>query len=1271
MKALRLSLYLVAGTLLLLLALFGLFGVWSGASSSLATTLTQFARYLPEGQTLEVKEVEGTLRDGGHIGWLRWRRGELSVEAFDVRVAWALRSLLDGDLRFGQLDVRLLRIEDGRASSAPTVPTDLRLPIRVDLPFSVAGLEWTGPPAVRLAELNGHYIFDGQQHLLDLDQVGIAEGIYRVRGSLQAQGPLALQLRLDGSVQSALPASDRRVTVRAQAEIAGALAGRDATLTLQARLQPESRRAPGTTMQADITARIQPWQAQAVTQADARWQALDLSALWPRAPRTGLNGQTTVIPAGDGWRARITLDNTLMGPWNQQRLPLRELDASLIFAAGQWTLESLQASVAGGRVEARGQFARTAGGVDVHWQGNARAQRINPAALDTRLAATVLDGQANARQTPSGVAFEASLQAGANKPGAPGSRITRTLDGLRLRSVLATGLWQSPLLKLDKFEVRTDDAQLNGRLNLDTAGKGVEGSVALNLPGASVSVQGQISSSSGQGALNLSVSDAGQTMHWLRRWPDMAASLGELAVRGTAELAGRWQGGWRKQGQALQLQARLRLPRLELGSDSSSDAPWRLRETQLELDGSLHALKLTLSAQAENGGRRLALQARGEAGWLGEGQWQAGVDAAQLSLQDSQRPDLWTLQLSERLRLDGKQADAASRVNLAGGAARLSGPVPGTATLSWQPAFWSRQGTGGSARTKWQSQGRLQGLPLAWLETLGQTRVANLGLRGNLLFDGSWDAAGGDRQRLRAALERSSGDLQLQGADADSALLRAGARVARIGISVDDGELTASLLWDSEHAGRLQADAGTRLQWKDGAWRWPLDAPLRGTVSTQLPPISAWSLLAPPGWRLRGTLDAQATLAGTRGAPQWRGTLQARDVAVRSVADGIDFSQGTLKASLEGQRLEIQELTLRGAGGGNGGLLSVTGAVDWLPAGTPVTPALSRLSMRLEGRAQALRVSARADRRLVVSGQLTAQLTEARLDLRGALKADQALFILPEDTVPQLGEDVRVRGPAATSGAATSTPASGPPGVRVRTSVAVSLDPGPDFQVRGRGLLTRLAGSLELRSAAERGLQPRLSGELRTVRGSYKAYGQQLDIEEGVLRFFGPYDNPALEILAIRPNLQQRVGVQISGTALSPVLRLYAEPDLPEAEKLSWLVLGRAAASGGAEAALLQQAALALLGRQGQGLSGGLAQALGLDELSVRGLASSTEGGATAATVTLGKRVSRDFYVAYERSLAGTLGTFFIFYDLSRRFTLRAQTGEQSAVDLIFTLRYD
>jgi translocation and assembly module TamB len=206
-----------------------------------------------------------------------------------------------------------------------------------------------------------------------------------------------------------------------------------------------------------------------------------------------------------------------------------------------------------------------------------------------------------------------------------------------------------------------------------------------------------------------------------------------------------------------------------------------------------------------------------------------------------------------------------------------------------------------------------------------------------------------------------------------------------------------------------------------------------------------------------------------------------------------------------------------------------------------------------------------------------------------------------------------------------------------------------------------------------RELAPRLTGELHTVNGTYRAYGQRLNIEEGTLRFSGAYDNPALDIRALRPNLTQEVGVQISGTAQLPVVRLYSDPDMPDADKLSWLVLGHAGSNGGAETAMLQQAAMALLAGNGKAPVEGLINAFGLDEVSLGRAATTNLDGSTGteATVKLGKRISRDFYVAYESSLAGAMGTFYVFYDLSRRFTLRGQSGAQNAVDLIFTTRYD
>jgi translocation and assembly module TamB len=568
----------------------------------------------------------------------------------------------------------------------------------------------------------------------------------------------------------------------------------------------------------------------------------------------------------------------------------------------------------------------------------------------------------------------------------------------------------------------------------------------------------------------------------------------------------------------------------------------------------------------------------------------------------------------------------------------------------------------------------LQGLPLAWLDQLGNSAMSRMGLSGDLLFGGQWQASSAESLQLRASFERSSGDLLLQTNDARGGSLRAGLKEAQLLVTAEGDRLTASLRWDSLHAGQAQADFSTRLLRQGDAWTWPQDAPLTGKLRAKLPPLVDWARLAPPGWRLRGTLEASADLSGTRGAPKWHGSVLGQELAVSSVADGIDFSKGTLRANIEGQRLEIVDFLIGGAGAKDPGLLSVKGMVEWLPPTGPTPAVSSRLRMVLDMQADSLRVSAAADRRLVLSGQLNARLANARLSVRGALKADQALFVLPEDTAPTLGDDVVVRSknPAPTRSTQASMPAAGAL-LGLTPDILLSLDLGDRFRVRGQGLSTRLGGKIELHSGVDNAGVPRLTGELRTLSGSYKAYGQNLTIEEGVLRFDGAYDNPTLDILAIRPNLQQRVGVRISGKALSPVVQLYADPDLPEAEKLSWLVLGRSAANGGSEAALLQQAALSLLGDKGKGPSGGLARSLGFDELSIGSSAngSATGSNATDTTVTLGKHLARNFYVAYEHGLSSAVGTFYIFYELSRQFTVRAQTGEKSAVDLIFTLRYD
>ena len=69
---LRVLVWLLLGLLALVLAVAGAVWWWAGSSTSLALALARAAQYLPAEQKLESRDVTGSLRTGGSIGWLRW-----------------------------------------------------------------------------------------------------------------------------------------------------------------------------------------------------------------------------------------------------------------------------------------------------------------------------------------------------------------------------------------------------------------------------------------------------------------------------------------------------------------------------------------------------------------------------------------------------------------------------------------------------------------------------------------------------------------------------------------------------------------------------------------------------------------------------------------------------------------------------------------------------------------------------------------------------------------------------------------------------------------------------------------------------------------------------------------------------------------------------------------------------------------------------------------------------------------------------------------------
>jgi translocation and assembly module TamB len=57
--------------------------------------------------------------------------------------------------------------------------------------------------------------------------------------------------------------------------------------------------------------------------------------------------------------------------------------------------------------------------------------------------------------------------------------------------------------------------------------------------------------------------------------------------------------------------------------------------------------------------------------------------------------------------------------------------------------------------------------------------------------------------------------------------------------------------------------------------------------------------------------------------------------------------------------------------------------------------------------------------------------------------------------------------------------------------------------------------------------------------------------------------------------------------------------------------------------------------------------------------------------ISLGKQLSRRWYVGYERGVNATNGTWQLIYRIAQRFTLRAQSGLENSLDLIWVWRLE
>ncbi|WP_354682096.1 translocation/assembly module TamB domain-containing protein [Cupriavidus necator] len=1261
----------------------------------------------------------GTVAHGLRLRDVVFVSGQTRVAVDRVDGRWALswqpRRLHVEWLRIGKAEVRLGPSEP--STEPMQKPTSLELPLAIDVDTltldRLSLLQGTAPTAEPMVfgNLSGALHSDGQGHRVSLDKLETPYGKLAANAQLGARAPFALSAEalLEASWQKEdfavnVTANGTLEALRAELQANGerihARAGVDLTpfgkvsfthlLVDGERINPRlfSPSAP----QANLTvhAELRPVNGAGAATAPAGAASVPAASAPSAAPVPAASLPAASAPAAAPTPAPlavagdIEIRNLEPGLLDKERLPVQSVRAHVELSEMSQAISELRVALLGkAEITGGGTLRGGRGGFDLD------VHRLDPAALHGSLTRASLSGPVVVRMEPGRQSLALDLSGAALKLFADANIDAEAVTLSTLRAAVGPGVLtaegklglkdKQPFSfkgKLAAFDPSRLAKVAAGRINADFTATGEiapELGVALDfavheseyagLPmtgGGKVRLAGErllpseasLSMAGNQANLRGSFGARGDALKLAVDAPQLERL--KFGVGGKLKLDATITGTLKKPEVVADYNAQA----LEVGPHNVATASGRA-EVRGGLDGplsvqlaarnyrgpqaSLSTLDATLNGTQANhvfdlkaagslNRRPLQLALSGQGAWKGKDGWNGTIR----TLEERSTVNLRLVAPTQLLVADQHVRLGATRLLL------------DRATLTIDNLDWDH----GRIR----SAGRLDGLQVGHVLELMETVTGEKPpVRSDLVIDGRWNLALAETASGFAEVRRRSGDLSVNAGRGFTTLglgetsLRADAGGNRI--AVRGGMVSGRI-------GKVVVDASAGLVQEQGLQTVGPASTLGGTVTIDVPRLKSLEALTGPQYAFDGRMAAALRLAGTVGAPLLTGTVNGDNLAVTLYDQGLRLTDGTVRVVLDQNTVELKHVEFHG---GDGKLVA-TGNVK-----------LGEADPNLTGKiiAEKLQLFASPERTLVLSGDATIANENKQIVIRGEFRVDRGLFDLPKAGAPVLGDDVvvvRRKDQRAVKTAATPSPES-KPASRFSPLIDLTVDLGNNFRFRGAGADLLLAGQMGVKSEP---LTPmKATGTVRVTDGTYEAFGRRLNIERGIINFNGPIDNPNMNIRAMRRNQEVEAGVEVTGTVRLPRVRLVSEPNVPDEDKLSWLMFGYGAESTGAgqqrqlSGSALGGAALGLIGgRAGKGI----VSHFGIDEFSI---GPSTAGLNDQQVVSMGKAITERMSVGYEQSLTSASNVVKLTWQFSRRWSLIAKGGSINGLSVLFNRRFD
>lgn len=532
----------------------------------------------------------------------------------------------------------------------------------------------------------------------------------------------------------------------------------------------------------------------------------------------------------------------------------------------------------------------------------------------------------------------------------------------------------------------------------------------------------------------------------------------------------------------------------------------------------------------------------------------------------------------------------------------------------------------------WQTAGRFKALPISLLESFYRDFAK---LSGDLQGEFSLAVDSAQNYTGSGQIDLQRGEVQLTGDGFRQAQsFRLKTLNLQYQLDADKSALALTLAPDISGVSPLEA----RLQMPPlkQVLLAPMDSQIALQLQTAIEDLSELDLAHPAVEDLQGTFNADIDINGTVKKPQINSMLSLRDAEVALTELGIILKD--LNVDLSGDPQSGINFLLQGTSAQ--GPLEIDGEFLLADDGWQLAAMIKGDKVLLMNLPEAY---------VIASPDLQLEMTAEAAKLRGKLSIPEArlepmqfnMAVSPSKDVVVINEPQ-------------------PEASILETDIDIIVSLGDKVEIRAAGFQGNLKGDLAVTGDAGELLLA--DGEITLKDGSYVAYGRELKVDNGKIRFSGgAIDNPDLDVRAVRELTDVTAGIHLTGPVDNPQAALFSIPSMSQDNILSYILIGRPlneANSG--DGAMLASAATSLGIQNGNALSDQISSTFGLDSVAFTGDSPET------AAVEIGKYLSPRLYIGYGIGVLEPVSTVQMRYELSKIWTLQAESGTESGVDLLY-----